>query len=311
MKIPVVLISDEDTMFSVATTMISLLENSSKKNKILFNLLHTGDVSRQSLDKIKSIETKYPNASVNFINMGDKYKNEKKTSERIHYACLYKMCIAEVLPQFDKVVYLDTDVIVRHDITEFYNIDLEDNYIGGVFSFYHYMHNRYLINWLRIPNLDTYINAGVLSMNLKKIREDNMEKKLQYYIGTFPESLDQHIMNMVYYRKIKLLPPKWNLTMGMVNTWEDVDFFYSPKESIEVIHNPAIVHFAGKLKPWKFFNVFLGYEWIKYHKMSPFKDMEFNLTDFRRNPWEVSVAQSEPPGEPHFPENPMSEYVKL
>ena len=311
MKIPVVLISDEDTMFSVASTMISLLENTSKKNKILFNIIHTGDVSKQSIEKIKSIEKMYSNANINFIDMGDKYKNEKKTSERIHYACLYKMCIAELLPQFNKVIYLDTDLIVRHDIAELYNIDLGDNYIGGVFSFYHYLHNRYLIDWLRIPNLDTYINAGVLSMNLEKIRKDNMEKKLQYYIGTFPESLDQHIMNMVYYRKIKLLPPKWNLTIGMITCWGAVDYFYPPMESQAVIQNPAIVHFAGKMKPWKYFNVFLGFEWLRYHKMSPFNDMEFNLVDFRNNPWEVSIPQSPPPGEPTYPEKPINEYIKI
>ena len=84
--------------------------------------------------------------------------------------------LASIVPQYKKMLYLDVDIIVNTDLSELYDVNLEGNYYGGV------RHPTYYLgNWgghcklLDIPDLHSYINAGVLLINLEKIREDNLE----------------------------------------------------------------------------------------------------------------------------------------
>ena len=104
----------------------------------------------------------------------------------------------------------------------------------------------FLMKNLNIPTMNDYINAGVMVMNLKKIRDDKMDKKLKSFVGILTD--DQDIINKVFYGKIKLIHPKWNLTLISLRNWVGVDALYPRVVSQEAYNNPAIMHYAGGTK---------------------------------------------------------------
>ena len=275
-KVPVVFITDSNFMFAFGVALTSMLINANAGTFYEIYLLHSPDVSASDLDKISKTIEKYGNASIKYINMGDKYATAPTISHRISNACYYKLSIAELLPHLDKVIYIDVDTFIRQDLSEMFGIDISDYYIGGVLGLYHYFQARHLIDKLQIPTIDDYINAGVMLMNLKKIRNEGMEDKLKTLIGALSD--DQDIMNKVYYGKIKLIHPKWNLTLVSLRSWNGADAIYPKIISTEAYNNPAIMHDAGELKPWIYYNIFLAHEWMTYHMQSPFSDKRFNLT---------------------------------
>ena len=267
-------------MFAFGVALVSMLSNANAGTFYEIYLLHSPDVKSEDLDKISKTVEKFGNASVKFINMQNTFADAPQISGRITNSCYYKLTIAKLFPNLDKVIYVDVDTIIRHDLSDMYDIDISDYYIGGVLGLYHYFQARHLIDKLQIPAIDDYINAGVMLMNLKKIRDDGMEEKLQSLIGTLSD--DQDIMNKLYFGKIKLIHPKWNLTLVSLRSWIGADAIYPRTISQEAYNDPAIMHYAGDLKPWMYYNIFLAHEWMYYHIQSPFGDKRFNLTAWKK-----------------------------
>ena len=170
-KIPIVMSSDNNIIFTAGVALTSLLENASSDTFYEINFLHTSDVTEENKNKILCLKYQYSNMSLKFYDMGEKFKDIPTTEGyHVNYVSAYKMLIPSMFPQYDKVLYLDTDIIVRGDLSEFYNFDIRDNYLAGtpvlvnIVSCY-----EYLCKMLEINDLSSYINAGVMLMNLRKI----------------------------------------------------------------------------------------------------------------------------------------------
>lgn len=271
--IPVVAISDNKLTFTVGTLFVNLLDTKHKDTFYDFFAVMAPDVSRENINKIKQIEKTYKNdCSITIIKMDNRFDNISNNTGYIANACAYKMCLAEMLPKLDKVIYLDTDIIVFDDLSEFYNTDMKDAYIGGVHSISHYLYRRELIEKLKIPDLAYYINAGVMLMNLKQIRQDRIQTKLTELIGTYNDSVDQHIFNRVCYGHIKLLSPVYNVTrtVDLVCSETHQLIGVTPYEYKLIQERPVIYHYTGREKPWKYFDLKYALIWLRYYKKSPF-----------------------------------------
>ena len=125
-----------------------------------------------------------------------------------------------------------------------------------------------------IPNIDSYVNSGVLVFNLKRMRQDNLEARFDQLVGeNFPD-LDQDILNAACYGAIKLLPPEYNA----MTKYEFEDDFYETDDAIpkcwtkwewdKARKDPSIVHFADQDKPWTNFAVPFAKEWWHYAKVA-------------------------------------------
>ena len=273
MNIPIVVISDNNLAFSVGTLFVNLMETKKEDTFYELNLLVTPDFTEENLSRIKSIEDTYTNkCKINIIVMDDRFNDITNKTKHISNACAYKFCIPEKFPQYDKILYLDTDIIVFEDLEELYSVNPEDNYIAGVFSLHHYLRRRELIKLLEIPNLLKYVNAGVLIFNLDKIRKDNIVSEAVELIGKFDDSIDQHIWNKVCFPNIKLIEPKYNVTKTNDREYQKDEvglLAFTPKE-LSQISSPVIYHYTGAFKPWNTLNVRYGIIWLRYYFMSPY-----------------------------------------
>ena len=211
--IPICTITDENLTFTVPALFISIMETAKQSTFCKFYCFITKNVSQKDREKIIAVQEMYKNCTVELIDMGEKYLDSINRHATVTNACLYKFAIAPVLTQYDKILYLDTDIIVNEDLYEIYSTDLKDNYLAGVFNIYYYFYKKYLARLLNIPDLNSYINAGVMLMNTKLIRQNNLTKILEENIGKFQGSVDQHIFNKVCYGKILNIAPKYNVTL--------------------------------------------------------------------------------------------------
>lgn len=273
--IPIVAISDGKLAFALGTLFTNLLLTAKDDTFYELNAILAPDFPASDVKRIQSLEKKFANrCKINIIKMDNRFDKIKNNTGYIANACAYKMCLAEVLPKYDKVIYLDTDVVVFEDLQEMYAIDLGNNYIGGVFSPGHYLTRRDLITKLEIPDLDQYVNAGVLMFNLKQIRKDKLEEKLCALIGSFDDSVDQHIFNKVCYNRIKLIPWKYNVNqtyLSLMNS-DEIEVFCHKEYAQEVLAKPVIFHYTGPEKPWYFCNLRFSFIWYQYFRKSPFVD---------------------------------------
>lgn len=140
---------------------------------------------------------------------------------------LLKYYIAEALPQLDKVLYMDSDVLVLHDLNGLYRTDIEGKYLAAVKDPSWFFENAHVLE-LNLEKRGYYFNAGVMLMNLKKIREDNLLAKLEDYTNNnFRTYMDQDAFNVVVGEDVAVLPFEDNtmnffLSMSIYRRWQRI-----------------------------------------------------------------------------------------
>ena len=121
----------------------------------------------------------------------------------------------ELLESEQKVLYLDTDVIVLQDLRELYEYDLEENLVAGVKAYAYPVPDddekeRYKKK-SGGKSLDDYINAGVLLMNLYEMRKCNFVEQSMELVGKDLPCQDQDIINILSEGRRVTLPFKYNV----------------------------------------------------------------------------------------------------
>ena len=150
----------------------------------------------------------------------------------------YRLFLPDLFPLVTKAIYLDSDIVVRTDIANMYNIDLGDKFVGCVADASVQIipeFQKYVETVLGVPYQE-YFNAGILLMDFKKLREWGFERKATKLLShvTFKVAQDQDVLNYLMKDKTLLLDKKWNvMPLG------------------DKIENPHIVHYNLIFKPWK------------------------------------------------------------
>jgi len=233
-----VCISCDDNYAKYAGVVIaSILLSADKKDDLYFYILDGGisDEAKVKINQLKQIK----DCIINFVPIDesqfDLYKNIP-THKYISMAAYYRLKLTELLPKTERVIYLDCDTIVRKSLCEFFNTDLgNDNYIAGVMD----ARVKYKPAWKG----KTYINSGVLLMDLDKIRRDNIGNVFYNYTKEHYDEIktgDQDIINFTLKDKIKIVDDSWNV---------QVSSFLSRSSFTK---DPYIIHYIARQKPWIF-----------------------------------------------------------
>ena len=277
--IPIAMATDNNYVYPTLVSMTSMLENKNKDTKLEFHIMLSGKVTGENKEKFKKLIKYYPDCSVNLIDMKNIFSNAK-ISGYVTVPTYYRMNLPSLLPQYDKVLYIDSDTIVNKDLQELFNVNVDEYYIAGSFD----LHVSKIPNYekkLGIKNMGQYINAGVALMNTKKMREDKLEKKFSDFIPTLSKRglgfQDQDIINAICYENIKLLSPTYNVFVNIFYVYENsmpsllLDCC-SNEEWNKLRRNDSkimkILHWAGGTKPWNDQNVKFYSLWAKYRKVT-------------------------------------------
>lgn len=255
MNINICLCCDNNYVKYAATTIASVLKNAEKDSylKIFIignNIDNENTLNLQSLTKIHPSEIQIIKPAADLF---DEFKTINKPGY-ISMASFFRLKLASLLPNIDKIIYLDCDLIVQSDLKELYQTNLDNYPLGGVHDI---NHNKYTsLN-------DSYINAGVLLINLKQWRDEQAEKLMIQTAQQQQDEIifaDQDIINITFKNRIYHLEDKWNIQV--IN-------FYSFSHYKKPFN---IIHFIGASKPW-IWGSFMPYkkkyfEYMKYTNLN-------------------------------------------
>jgi lipopolysaccharide biosynthesis glycosyltransferase len=131
------------------------------------------------------------------------------------------------------------------------------------------------LQFLNIPNLEQYINSGVILWNIQACVRDNVNKKftafLQKHKGENIPTVDQSVINSVCFNKIFQLPLKYNNQTYMFTekNYEPSSTLFSQEDWQQGWNDPVVIHYAGG-KPWNEQGVEFEERWWEYAKKTPF-----------------------------------------
>ena len=150
----------------------------------------------------------------------------------------YKNCL-----QYEKAVYIDSDIVLLGDISEMYKVDLGDALVGAVADEAVAMVPEFRLYTKEVLGIeaDNYFNAGVLLMNLKKFREDGFYAAFCNLLKAYKFSVaqDQDYLNVLCAGKVVFLGKEWNkMPIGGANSLL-----------------PKLIHYNLTMKPWHYDNV--------------------------------------------------------
>lgn len=169
-----------------------------------------------------------------------------------------RIFLPELLPEYDKILYLDCDIIVRDDLGKMWENDIDEYYIGACKDTVPVKHKQDL----GLRPEDLYINSGMLLINLKLWRKDQITQKIIKCIDNIRDTInlpDQDAINIVC-RKIKILEAKYNvMSPAYLMPYENiigyfnVSNYYSEEEINRAKREPCIIHFTGypDARPWE------------------------------------------------------------
>jgi lipopolysaccharide biosynthesis glycosyltransferase len=176
-------------------------------------------------------------------------------------ATYFRLFTPSLFKNFEKILYLDCDIIVLEDAANLYNTDLK-NFAAGVAR--DFFANRDLAcarsrPWARqlgIADTDNYFNAGVMLLNLAKLRTDKYKDKWFQRLRAVktPRLHDQDILNHTLENDIMQLNAAWNSLAWMESLGEKIWPGEIPAplyaEYLATVAAPKILHFSSRHKPW-------------------------------------------------------------
>ena len=258
-EIPIFFSTDDNYIPYLDVAVSSLIENASKDYQYRIVVLNTG-LRAENVAKVKNNEC--PGFSIEFVDISSKLENIMAHFKNVYHFSIvtyYRLFISSLFPEYDKIIYLDCDLVVLGDISQLYHIPMGDNILAAAPE--QYVQNtaqfrRYAEVALGVDP-DDYVNAGVLVINLQQFRQNKIEEKFVQMITKYDFDLldpDQAYLNYLCKDKIYMLPNGWNK--------EPMPLHCEGEKNI--------VHYALYKKPWQYDDVIDGVHFWKYAQKSPF-----------------------------------------
>lgn len=175
--------------------------------------------------------------------------------ERISSTMWYRIFLPDLLPDVERILYLDVDTIVTAPLGSLWETDLSDHYLAAVTNVFQLDHLPRLAE-LGIDDPRDYFNSGVVLFNLERMRRDGAPERLREYGRAHSEELwwpDQDALNLVLGSQRLRLHPRWNC-MHSVMTFPWSVYVFGQRAVAEARQSPAIRHYEGpaRNKPWHY-----------------------------------------------------------
>lgn len=279
--IPIVFAFDNNLAMPAAVCFYSLFVNANPETKYDVYVLHRKN-EELDLIYINKVFEKYPKHSLKMIDVGDTF--DKSFEIRgITTPAYYRLLIPDLIPEYDKVIYSDVDVIFQQDLGDLYmSTDLGEDLIAGVNNVAH-LDKDLRCHYEGVLSLDpqNIICSGFLLMNSQKIREENLVSSFITHSKNKYKFQDQDVLNIVCRGRIRMLSPQFSLLTYIsymaVNNRDSLLDMWSEVEIAEAI-KAGNIHYNGQ-KPWKGYCINFDI-WWEYYRKSPLFDEKWYFDFF-------------------------------
>lgn len=285
-SIPIV-VSSSDYFVPYLSVLLESISVNAKSEDYYDVIVLNKDISFFNMLLLVKQVSKKNNFSIRFYNT-QKYIDKTVFRVREHFTVetYFRMFVPYVLIEYDKALYLDSDMVVNTDVAQLYKVDLQDKILGItndaiMVASYHFEgsnQNKFL-KQLNINNPDLYFQAGTCLINLKGYREYIDEQVLISIIsaGTWMYG-DQDVLNLLFQGKVYYFDMSWNYTVDVISGRRTrlIDG-YAPQNIKEAYHtakkSPKIIHYAGPQKPWNTYEAEYMQNFWMYAKNSVFYNL--------------------------------------
>jgi lipopolysaccharide biosynthesis glycosyltransferase len=245
--INVVFITDENYALSTAVACNSLIKNKNDNSNINIFIVTTG-LTNNVRHWFEA--SKVPSVVIHIIEIKNNFEYLALKHQHVSPAALIKFDLPNIFPKLNKILYLDSDVIISSDITSLFQTSIEECYAAVVKDFAAMRWDHHV----KI-NHKNYFNSGVMLLNLVMMRNKNITTKL---IDIKAKKLHLHFMdqdefNIAFEEKVFFLSPTYNFM--------ERNFYESPQKTSElyeipfdefqgIIKSPCIQHLTNIPKVW-------------------------------------------------------------
>ena len=261
--IPIFFAVDDGYVPFLAVALQSIIENSSKEYFYSIKILYT-NIEEENKKKILKYERE--NIKIEFVDLNyyiEDVKDKLYTRDYYTKTTYFRLFIPNLYPQYDKAIYLDSDIVVLGDIAKLYNEDIGDNLVAAVPDNViqtNKVFQDYVERVVGIATYKNYFNAGMLLMNLDEMRKFDFQNKFLYLLGTvkFAVVQDQDYLNRLCKGRTKLLDKGWDKMPIPTDEIEEKDI--------------KLIHYNLTYKPWHFENVLYENFFWNYAKKTEYYD---------------------------------------
>ena len=269
-EIPIFFAVDDGYIPFLAVAIQSMVDNASDDNKYLIKVLYT-NISVENQQKILKYERS--NVDIEFVDLNYYIKKiQDKLYTRDYYSktTYFRLFIPNLYPQYSKVLYLDSDIVILDDIAKLYNTDMGDNLVAAapddVIQF-NKVFQEYAELVVGVADYRKYFNAGILVMNLDELRKFKFQEKFIYLLDKirFSVAQDQDYLNRLCKGRVKFFDRVWN-RMPM------------PDPKIKA-SDVKLVHYNLAFKPWHFEDILYKEFFWKYAEETEYFDKIQEIRD--------------------------------
>ncbi|MBP5408488.1 MAG: glycosyltransferase family 8 protein, partial [Bacilli bacterium] len=254
-RIPVFFAVDNNYIDYLVITLTSIIDNA-KDERFRYNfiVLHNG-LSIESKKKVNKLVQK--RFRVTYINVGpslNQIQNRFKLRDYYTMTTYYRLLIPDTFFYFDKAIYLDCDIVVLGDLSKLYKVELGDNLVAAVPDASVQIVPEFItyVNEALMIKKENYFNAGVLLMNLKKMRSTHLLRRVLELSKTvaFKVAQDQDLLNVICKDMVTYLPTSWNV-MPIGPREVDINLIhynliYKPWKRNNIMYQEHFWHYASK-----------------------------------------------------------------
>ena len=260
-NINVCFICDKKYSMPTSVAIQSLVMNSNKKTK--YNVYVVGvDLDEQISNIFQKLKSGHVNIFV--MNINNKYESISADHGYVSKAGLLKFDLPNIFSNLDKILYLDCDMLILKDLKELYSIDLKNKYAAVVKDMAGTLEEGHA---KRLKHKD-YFNSGMMLLNLKKMREDNLSEKLLDYKlhKDIKHFMDQESLDYVFKENVIYVSPIYNnMAPNQLNySDKEISDFYDIKFNL-TLDNTVILHLTNYRKVWDYEDVWGRTLWMKYY----------------------------------------------
>ena len=254
--IPVFYACDDNFVKYTVVSLQSMKEHASRDQKYCIHVLHT-NISKEMQDVMYAMQDEQ--FQIRFDDVTDYLKSiSDKLPLRDYYSktTYFRLFIAEMFPEYEKAIYIDSDTVVLGDIADLYAYDLGDNYVGAAREQAMVQTDVYGTYVEKVLGIDrnAYFNAGLLVINCEQFRKqcvlDQFIELLHVY--NFVVTQDEDYLNLICKGQVFWLPQQWN-----TEVFGNIDY---PEESI------CVLHYIMVSKPWHYKDCRMGAYFWEYAK---------------------------------------------
>ena len=219
---------DKDGRYSkfTGTSMVSLFENVLPSVSVCIHILHDNTLTEDNRDKFSYIAGRY-GQQIKFYNVEKIGANEileiksifDKNPEfkKFTVGTLFRLLIPKIFPEeMEKIIYLDSDIIVNLDIDELWRVELGDKPVAAApeceIEVVQHI-ELYLIRENFVDSRD-YFNSGVMIFNINKLRSEHsvLNEGINFVVNNPQCGLfDQDILNYSFSKNYIKLPEYFNV----------------------------------------------------------------------------------------------------